>query len=389
MDIVSTPTAAGRGAPATGAPEGFCSANERRLLRLIRERGPISRADLARETGLTLQSIVRLVGTLMERDLVVGGPKVPSGPGQPSLPIEIARNAAFSVGVSIMDDALSAVVIDLSGRVRATHEELFDTTDRSRVTSRLGAILTDLSGASGFDRSRLVGVGVAIPGFFVDSRGAVNAPLVMNDWALTDLEAHLGAALGLPVWIENDGSAAAAGESVYGAGRHHRSFAYIHIASGLGGGIVLDGKPWRGRNGNAGEFTGTLPPSTRPDRPTLRLLLDLVNAQPGAGRPFSSVGALVQAFDPEWPAVETWLARTGEGVSAILSAAAAVLDPDAIVIGGRIPAALTQHLIERARFYSVPVRDQDRRFPTLVASRTGGDGAALGAATLPFLHHFF
>ncbi|TWB41086.1 ROK family transcriptional regulator [Nitrospirillum pindoramense] len=389
MDIVSTPAAAGRGAPATSVPEGFCSANERRLLRLIREKGPISRADLARETGLTLQSIVRLVAALMERDLVVGGPKVPSGPGQPSLPIEIARDAAFSVGVSIMDDALSAVVIDLSGRVRATHEELFDTADRGRVTRHLGSILKDLSGAGGFDRSRLVGVGVAIPGFFVDSRGAVNAPLVMNDWALTDLEAHLGAALELPVWIENDGSAAAAGESVYGAGQHHRSFAYIHIASGLGGGVVLDGKPWRGRNGNAGEFTGTLPPSTRPDRPTLRLLLDLVNAQPGTGRPFPSVGALVQAFDPEWPAVETWLARTGEGVSAILSAAAAVLDPDAIVIGGRIPPGLTLRLIERAHFYSVPVRDQDRRFPTLVASRTGGDSAALGAATLPFLHHFF
>ncbi|TWB29805.1 putative NBD/HSP70 family sugar kinase [Nitrospirillum bahiense] len=386
MDIVSTPAT-----PGQGALEAFCSANERRLLRLIRERGPISRADLARETGLTLQSVVRLVAALMERNLVVGGPKVPSGPGQPSLPIEIARDAAFSLGVSIMDDALSVVAIDLSGRVRATHEELFDTSDRRRVTTHLGAILKDLSGAAGFNRSRLAGVGVAVPGFFVDSKGAVNAPLVMSDWALTDLEAHLGEALGLPVWIENDGSAAAAGESVYGAGQHRRNFAYIHIASGLGGGIVLDGKLWRGRNGNAGEFTGSLPPAARANRPTLRLLLEMVNAdgENTQGRAFPSVGPLIQAFDPEWPAVETWLSRTEDSLSAILSAAAAILDPDAIVIGGRIPPALAQRLIERARFYSVPVRQQDRRFPSVMASRTGGDSAALGAATLPFLHHFF
>lgn len=374
--------------PSSGlaAPEAYCSANERRLLRLIRERGSISRADLARETGLTLQSIVRLVAGLMERDLVVGGPKVPSGPGQPSLPIEIARDAAFSMGVSIMDDALSIVVIDLSGRVWATHEELFDTSDRHRVATHLSVLLKDLAGKAGFTPSRLAGVGVAVPGFFVADKGVVNAPLVMNDWALTDLESHLGDALGLPVWIENDGSAAAAGESVYGAGLHHRSFAYIYIASGLGGGIVLEGKPWRGRHGNAGEFTGSLPPDARANRPTLRLLLDLVNA---AGGTYPSVGRLLQGFDPASPAVDEWLARTRESLSAIISAAAAILDPDAIVIGGRIPPILAQRLIDGSQFYSVPVRQQDRRFPSLIVSRAGSNCAALGAATLPFLHHFF
>ena len=89
----------------------------------------------------------------------------------------------------------------------------------------------------------------------------------MGDWALRDLEAELSQVLDMPVWIENDGNAAAVGESLFGVGRRHRSFAYLYIAAGLGGGLILDGVPVRGFRGNAGEFTGLLPVQARETRP--------------------------------------------------------------------------------------------------------------------------
>jgi predicted NBD/HSP70 family sugar kinase len=372
--------------PHQPAIHAVCSSNERRLLRLIRDKGPISRADLARETGLTLQSVVRLVAGLMDRNLVGGGPKVASGPGQPSLPIEIIGGAALAVGVSVMDDALAVVMIDLSGAIRIAHEELFDTSDRRRVAEHVADLLPVLADRAAVDRARIFGVGIAIPGFFTGRKGQVNSPLMMNDWALTDIGDQLSRSFGLPVWIENDGSAAAAGESLYGAGKTYRSFAYVHISAGLGGGIVLDGKLWRGAHGNAGEFTGALAPASRADRPTMRLLLELVNE---SGARFASVGPLVQAFDPAWPAAETWLARSRDCTAAILSGAAAIFDPEAIIVGGRIPVSLARRLIEQTSFYSVPVRNHDRAFPTLHVSSAQSDAAALGAAALPFLHHYF
>ena len=362
------------------------SANDRRLLMLIRDKGPISRADLARETGLALQSVVRLVAQLMERGLVQGGEKIASGPGQPSLPISLAPDAAFSLGVSIMDDALSAVLVDLSGRIRTVSGELFDTASRDRVASRLAEILSNMTKKAAIDPARLVGVGVALPGFFVDGGDRINAPLAMEEWALTDIARLLGSSLNLPVWIENDGGAAAAGESVYGVGRVHRTFAYLYIGTGLGGGVIMDGRPWRGFRGNSGEFTGLLPPSMRDKRPTLGLLLAMINRR---GLDLRGVGDLLRRFDPAWPEIDTWLAETREATTAILSAAAAVLDPEAIVIGGRIPAQLARRLADDSGFFTVPVRGRDRRFPLVLPQETERDAAAIGAAALPFLHRYF
>lgn len=362
------------------------SLNDRRLLTLIRDKGPISRADLARETGLALQSVVRLVAHLMERGLVQGGEKVASGPGQPSLPISLAPDAAFSLGVSIMDDALSAVLVDLTGRIRTVAAELFDTTSRDRVASRLAEMLSDMTAKAGIDPARLVGVGVALPGFFVDGGDRINAPVAMEEWALTDIAQPLGSSLDLPVWIENDGGAAAAGESLYGVGRRHRTFAYLYIGSGLGGGLVMDGRPWRGWRGNSGEFTGLLPPVMREKRPTLALLLQMLKRR---GLDLHGVGDLVRRFDPAWPEIETWLQETRDATTAILSSAAAVLDPEAIVIGGRIPVDLARRLAAEAGFFTVPVRGRDRRFPLVLPQETEGDAAAIGAAALPFLHRYF
>ena len=362
------------------------TANERLLLNLIRTEDRISRADLARKTGLTVQSVVRLVDGLVARGFLVVGEKMQlGGPGQPSVSIRLATDAAFTLGVSIMTDAVSLVVADWTGRVRASAFDRVDVADRPATLEHLKSRLATLAQTAAIDPQRIFGVGVAITGFFV-GRGQINSPAGMGSWALTDLETELTAAFNLPVWVENDGTAAAAGESLYGLGRRHRTFAYLYIGAGLGGGLVLEGQPWRGQHGNAGEFTGLLSGAERPNRPTLTLLLSLIRER---GVEVSSISDLVQHFDPQWPGVETWLERTRPALTAITSAIGAVMDPEAIIVGGRIPSVLARMLAERAGFHAEPLRDHERPFPPVLAAEAAGDAAVLGAAAIPLQEHFF
>ena len=375
------------GAPfVRSSEEVVFSPNERLLLNLIRKEDRVSRADLARKTGLTVQSVVRLVDGLVARGFLLTGEKMQlAGPGQPSVSIRLATDAAFTLGVSIMTDAVSLVVADWTGRVRASAYDRVDVADRPATLEHLKSRLGSLAQTAAIDRQRIFGVGVAITGFFV-GRGRINSPASMGSWALTDLETELSSAFNLPVWVENDGTAAAAGESLYGLGRRYRTFAYIYIGAGLGGGLVLEGQPWRGLHGNAGEFTGLLSGSDRPNRPTLTLLLGLVRER---GVEVSSISELVERFDPEWPGVETWLERSRPALTAITSAIGAVMDPEAIVIGGRLPSGLARMLADRAGFHAEPLRDQERPFPLVLPAEAAGDAATLGAAAIPLQEHFF
>lgn len=363
-----------------------CTETERRLLSLIRAVGPVSRAELARKTGLAPLSVTRLIADLLDRDLVTEGARVVAGRGQPSLPLSLARDAAFSYGVSITEDALSIALIDLSGVVRDAWREPFETFDKSAALTRLEKIFDLLATRAAIDRSRLLGVGVAASGFFTGLRRQLNTPLSMEQWALSDLDAEFSARLGLPIWIDNDGNAAAAGEALYGVGKTLSSFAYLYVGRGLGGGVVLDHSLWRGRNGNAGEFTGLLSPDRRADRPTLGLLREMFAAD---GKAFASIDQMLAELDPASPVIEAWAKRTAPELNAILSAIAATLDPEAIVIGGRATPALVDALIGQASYYSVPIRDRDRTFPILLRSQVVRDVTALGAASMPFSGHFF
>lgn len=366
------------------ASAGALSDVERQLLSLIRIRAPVARPELARVTGLSLQTIVRVVASLMDKGLVSAGTKVISGRGQPSLPIHLARDAAYAVGFSITADTVTAALIDLSGCVLARRHATVDAKDKAATLGAMKQMADALARDGDIDRKRLFGAGVSMSGFFHEGR--INPPAGMQDWVVDDIDAEVSRALGLAAWVENDGSAAAVGELLYGRGKDIDTFAYLYVGAGLGGGLVLNGRLWRGLRGNAGEFTGLLSPELRGERPTLGLLTQILAAH---GRVFDSPDALRQAFDLSWPGVDAWLERTTPATTALLSAIGAVIDPKAIIIGGELPLALSQALARRSGFHTVPVRGVEREFPEVMVSTIGADAATLGAAALPFDRFFF
>lgn len=370
----------------TLADRTVASPNERLILDLVWRRRVSSRADLVRATGLTAQSIMRLVDELIGRRLLrMGDPLPRGGRGKPSPAIELAPDFAYTVGVSIATDSLSTALVDMGGKVlQQTHAAVRDL-DTDRLVTLVRRQIDGYVRKHKLREERLFGVGVGITGFFVGDGARANPPPPLERLALIDLETLLTRELARPVWLDNDGTVAAVGESLLGAGRWAPNFVYLHFSHGLGGGIVVDGRVVRGAHGNAGEVAGMLP-MQKLERPTLEQLRVMLEED---GMAFADIDAMLASFDPHWPACERWAKQARRALSLIASASLALLDPDAIVFGGRLPHALAQRLIAEVTIDNLARRGRGRPEPRLVPAEAPADTVAIGAALLPFKECLF
>jgi predicted NBD/HSP70 family sugar kinase len=362
------------------------SAAERQILGTVLRRGSVTQSSIVRETDISQQTVSRLIGRLLDRGSVRQGDRVASGKrGQLSTNIEIVPEYAYAFGAAILWDAIAVVLMDFSGRVIDRRITEVPVLTHDGVVDNLRAMQAELTEQWLGDESRVFGVGFSLPGTFIRGTGQVNTPLILDEWANLDIESVLENDLSLPVWIENDGNAAAIGESLVGVGRWARDFVYLYVATGLGGGIIVDGNLLRGEYGNAGEVAQLLPPGSYP-HPNLELLFRLVKKH---GIEVDSVTEMIHRFDPGWPGVEEWIAKVQDSLSLIASASAAILDPKAIVIGGRIPPKLAELVIPHIAIFDQERRLDPRPLPKIVAAEAAGDAAAIGAAALSFDSYFF
>jgi predicted NBD/HSP70 family sugar kinase len=361
------------------------SPNERSVLELVRRETGIGRAELARRTGLTNQSISRIVGDLMARGLCEFGEPIPTaGKGPAALSVHLKAGAIHTVGISLMTDSVSLMITNFIGAALCIDVIRPDNMRSETVLEAVNTWIVDACSQLGLERGRLLGVGVAITGYFVGEASKVNPPPGLDDWALIDISELFGRALGLPVWVDNDGNAAAVGEQMNGVGRWANSFAYLYFAAGLGGGLIAEGHPFRGAHGNAGEFASILPNDwVSPTLERLRLLMA------AGGQQHTSLTDMIEHFHLDAPGVEQWLCEAERSVSLIVSAISAVADPDAIVLGGRLPRSLAEQLIPRLSFQNPPRRARPRPVPQIVCAETPGDASVMGAATLPLKALFF
>lgn len=142
---------------------------------------------------------------------------------------------------------------------------------------------------------------------------------------------------------------------------------------------MVDGQPFRGAHGNAGEFANVI--ATGDPYPTLETLR-LAAGRHGAN--FVDITEMLGSLPPNHPAVAEWLQEGAEPMTRIVSAIAAVFDPDAIVLGGRLPTALAERLAERLSVYNATRKDRPKPVCRILPAQTRGDAAAMGAAMLPF-----
>jgi predicted NBD/HSP70 family sugar kinase len=360
-------------------------ASERQLLGLVHGAGSITQADITRLMVLSQPTVSRLVSGLAADGLLVVGPSIAQGRGQPSAAVRLRADYAFGMGIALLGDSVSLHLIDFAGALRWRRTLAMPSMARALVLEALCVLKAEMLADTRIDPSRIFAAGVGISAFFVGEGALMNPPPLLDDWALIDIPAVLANALELPVVVDNDGNVACIGEALLGAGRHYRAFAYFQITNGFGGGIVLDGRTYRGSFGNAGEFAALWQAAglIHPNLERLRVLLA------GEGRSFASVSDMVADFDPGWPGVDAWLDEAAPAFSLAATAASAVIDCEAIVLGGRIPRELALRLAERITIAGTDRRERPRPLPVVIPAEVEGDAVSTGAAIFALQPTFF
>ncbi|MFG2608332.1 ROK family protein [Streptomyces sp. NPDC048514] len=253
------------------------------LLRAAGEEG-ISRLELAERTGLTPQAVSKITARLREEGLAAEAGRRASTGGKPRTVLRLVPEAGHAVGVHLDRDELRVVLVDLDGAVvRERHGELDLGAGADAVLGMVArtveALVTDGLGGGGRDGApdsagangagpdaggrsgpggrgpagagTLLGVGVALPGPLDHTRGVLHRVTGFPEWDGFPLRDALVSRLGVPVVVDKDTNAAALGLSVAGEGG---SFAYLHLGTGLGAGLVIGGSVHRGARTGAGEF---------------------------------------------------------------------------------------------------------------------------------------
>jgi predicted NBD/HSP70 family sugar kinase len=231
------------------------SFNEAVIIETIRVAGIISRTEISRRTGLTQQSVSRILRVLLQQGLLVEEAQERAERlGKPRTPVRLRSNAAHAVGIHIDPEVLTVAVVDLDGTiVRRETVDLAADLDAHRLVDLVAATVTAAISISQVDTASLLGVGVAVPGPINADGTLLDLPL-QPAWRGLEIRQLLQQKLNHPVLVEKDGSAAAIGERWIGRSARARDFAYLYLGTGVGSGLILNGSIYRGLTANAGEF---------------------------------------------------------------------------------------------------------------------------------------
>ncbi|MDH6274433.1 UNVERIFIED_ORG: putative NBD/HSP70 family sugar kinase [Rhizobium sophorae] len=370
------------------------SHNRRVVIEAVRTNGPLSRAAIARMTALTAQTVSNIVEELERSHLLVPSEAQKLARGQPIIPYTINPRGAYSIGLELGRQRASGVLTDLSGAVCARIERHVEHPDPQRAMPALQSIVEDLQQAFVFDRNRLLGVGMALPGRYADGGTTSLSPLNLPGWQGFPVGHELEQRVKVPVLVENDATAAAIGERLHGVARGLGSFVYLFLAGGggIGAGMFLDGHLYKGSRNNAGEIGHIIvEPQGKLCSCGKRGCLDRYISLTVA---YEFMGiANAEELSPD--DLDALIAKGGEGLDAWLDQAVQPLrqtvdflelafDPQTIVLGGSISTSLMLRLAERLEPLHTPIDpNQKRTLPRVMIGMTGKDTAILGAAALP------
>lgn len=390
---------------------GIREYNERLILHAIRQHEEIPSADLVRETGLSVQSISRITKRLLDLGLIEkrNRRRVRGKVGQPSVPLALKAEGAYSIGVKIGRKSLDIVVIDFEGNVKKLIEHNYDYPTPEHVLPKINAgiesILSDFTLA---ERSRIVGIGVVAPYGLGERSGEMKSPPgLAESWSTTNVRAAILNNQDYPIWFEHDAKAACLADMLlHRPTLRPQTYAYIFIGVIVGGGIVIDGMLSHGPHGYAGAF-GPMPVPMELDPepssgksivvPLLKVasryvvneMLEKAGYDPES---VLSIDITPKEFEiiPEGARViiDAWVERAGSAIAIAIMSSISTLDFEAIVIDGDIPVNLLTKLNKRV---TEELDQQDftgLKRPKLLSGDLGNRARAMGGALLPLYSKF-
>jgi predicted NBD/HSP70 family sugar kinase len=366
--------------PPAGSPALLRRLNSAAVLHAVRESGPVSRAELARATGLSKPTVNAAVELLLEQGYVTEGELAsPARPGRRPRLLRFASGLGHVLGVDIGANKVLALVADLAGGVVAVERRK---TEPRALLAQVEEAAAAALAAAGVTSLKAAGVGT--PGVVDPVSGRVSLAPQLPGWEGIELGARLEPALGCPVAVDNEVRLSLLAERWRGAAQEIDDAFFVQIGIGIGGGVLFGGEVYRGAGGAAGEI-GYLP------------LFDEEEPSDGLG-PFEHAAggsafarlarrAGLAAVDAETvfaaaaagePAANEVLETLFDRLARGIAAAIVVLNPATVIVGGGVSRAGEQ--------LRAPLEERIRRLvpvpPRVILSQLGDEAVALGGVRL-------
>ena len=369
--------------------------NRRVILETVRRNGAISRAEIARMTGLTTAAITNFASELIQDGLILEKGRRRGQRGQPAIELAINPDGGFAIGFELGRTHLSGVLINLTGDILADIHEVWQYPPPEVALPIMAESVKRLLHMSPVPQERLLGVGVGMPGPFLTNKKNVVYPIDFPHWEQFPLVEKLTQTLKMNVILENDAMAAAIGENFHGAGRDYSNFFYLFLGIGIGGAVILNGHPYRGISPNTGEI-GWMRYGAKGRR---SLIGNYVGLRPlysylkGYDIHITQPDELETLFEQQNAYLWEWLNEAVDCLDLVIDAINAILGLEVIVFGGHFPNSILDYLIGRLQIEATASRasQPDRHLiyeSQLLRASVGEFSPALGAATLPLYEAF-
>jgi predicted NBD/HSP70 family sugar kinase len=376
---------------------GMSQFNERVVLQTIRLHGPMPKADLARLTNLSTQTISLIINRLLDEGLVLKLEALRGKVGQPSVPIALDPDGAFSIGIKIGRRSLDVLLIDFLGQARERSSLSYTFPDPDTLFGEIEKQLAHIHALLGPARARRIsGIGIAAPlalGGWQKLLGI--APEQAEIWNRINIRERVQAMTALPVQFAKDTAAACVAELVAGRGRSIKSYLYVFVDTFIGGGLVIDSNLRGGLHGNAGAI-GSIPLglAQRDNKlPPEQLLsaaslfnLELLFVAAGLDGAACFDGRALRA--PWRKHTLAWLDDAARAIALAINSATCLLDLDSVIIDGSCERSLLDELLPQVEAALGYYSWEGVRRPSVFGGTIGSDARAIGGALLPLYANF-
>lgn len=372
---------------------GLRAHNQRLVLSLVYAHGGLAKTDISRMTGLSAQTCSVIMRELEAEELIVKGEPIRGKVGQPSVPLSINPDGAFFVGLKVGRRSAELILVDFLGQPKATLRKSYPWPTPPLIVEFVQTGLSQLlSNLPAEHLDRVAGLGIATPFELWNWAEQAGAPgTEMFQWRDFDLRAELAAICDLPVYLQNDATAACAAELVFGRHEGLSDYLYIYIGTFVGGGVVLNGSLYAGRSGNAGAL-GPLPvmgpDGSRVqllDRASIMLLERMLREGGQDPSPLWNSPDHWQGFEA---LADEWIGIVAPALAQAIVSAASVIDFEHIIIDGGLPAEIREKIVAATCRKVIRYDLRGLQSPHILPGTVGTLARALGAASLPLFDKY-
>lgn len=316
------------------------------MLEFIRHMGPVSRAQIARDSGLSKPTVSQALAALERVRIVREAGRSSGGKGPTAVLYELNPRAGWVVGIDVGRDWVRAAIANLTGEIVARRDEHARARSARSLIAQIGEIAHGLAADAGLKWRQVTFATVGSPGVVEPGRDHVALAHNLPGWGREGLVEAVREELGTNVGFENDVNLATVGEQWHGLGKGVPNFVYLHVGTGIGMGLVLNGELYRGATGAAGEIAYLPLAAADPHDRTNRRRGALEAAAGAAGvvatarrlgmkPPLDPKRIFVAARRGDRAACEV-VKVEAERIALAVASVVPVVDPELVILGGGI-----------------------------------------------------